>query len=231
MKQSRRLIVFAKAPDAGTVKTRLIPLLGAEGAARLHRQLVEYALGVAVEAACAPVELCCAPDAQHPFFTTCRDRFGVTLTEQASGDLGARMYRAFDRALASAESVVLIGTDCVDLTATDLGETFQALEDGNDAVLGPAEDGGYVLIGLRRCARTVFDGIGWSAATVLAETRERFARLQWRWHELPVRSDIDRPEDYQRLVREGVVPASEMLGTLRPTARQKIIPSPGQRKG
>jgi len=194
------IVVFAKAPRPGAVKTRLIPLLGAEAAASLHAQLVEHTLATACASGIGPVELCCAPHTDDPFFAKCRSRYPISLTCQTQGDLGARMLAAFMRTLPHAGSVILIGSDCPALTASHLKQAAQALADGNDAVLIPAEDGGYALIGLNRCDARLFHDIEWGGAKVMRAARDRLRRLQWRWKELETLWDIDRPEDYQRLL-------------------------------
>ncbi len=191
-------IVFAKAPRAGEVKTRLIPLLGAEGAAALHGQLLHRTLVTATNAGLGPVELHCAPDDNHPFFFDCGRRYGVALVPQQGSDLGTRLCHAFDEALTRHSKVIIIGTDCPVLTTQHLRNTQTVLAEGNDAVLIPAEDGGYVLIGLARCDARLFDGIAWGSDAVLAATRERLKALGWRWRELDTLWDIDRPEDYRR---------------------------------
>ena len=202
-----RLIVFAKAPQPGAAKTRLIPLLGAAGAATLHARLIEHTLATACAAGAGQVELCCAPHTDDPFFQYCGGRYDITLTAQADGDLGARMLDAFARALRDARHVIMIGTDCPALTAAHLQQAARALADGGDAVLMPAEDGGYVLIGLKRCDTTLFNGIEWGGAEVMATTRERLRRLQWPWRELETLWDIDRPEDYRRLLATALFPS------------------------
>lgn len=193
------VIVFAKAPVPGEVKTRLIPRLGARGAAVLHAALVERALETACSAQVGRVELCGAPDASHPFFVACAKRFGVAVTAQTAGDLGARMHAAFERVMPDSGSALLIGSDCPALTPEQLHEAAVALQGGYNAVLGPAEDGGYVLIGLARTSPEVFDGIAWGGPDVLLDTRARLGALGWRWHELAVLWDIDRPDDLARL--------------------------------
>ncbi len=191
-------IVFAKAPRAGEVKTRLIPLLGAAGAAALHRQLVHRTLVTATDASPGPVELHVAPSTDDAFLQDCARRFGVALIPQHGADLGARMCNAFDDGLARHGRVIIIGTDCPVLAARHLAGAQTALSSGNDAVLIPAEDGGYALIGLTRCDQRLFEHMAWSGDTVLAATRERLRELKWRWHELETLWDIDRPEDYHR---------------------------------
>ena len=191
-------IVFAKAPHAGEVKTRLMPLLGAEGAAALHRQLVHRTLVTATAAGLGPVELHAAPDVSDAFLRDNAQRFGVALVPQRGTDLGARLRHAFDDGLARHAQVMIVGTDCPVLTAQHFRGASAALADGNDAVLIPAEDGGYALIGLTRCDDRLFENIAWGGDTVLAATRARLQTLKWRWHELETLWDIDRPDDYHR---------------------------------
>ena len=121
---------------------------------------------------------------------------------QGRGDLGERMHRAFARALKENESAILIGSDCPVLKASDLRTAARALRSGASAVLSPAEDGGYALIGLRRNSRRLFDGVEWGGPKVFEQTRSRLARLGWRWRKLRTLWDVDRPEDVLRLRKE-----------------------------
>lgn len=200
------VLVFARAPEPGLAKTRLISLLGAERAAGLQRVLIERALTTAREARLGPVELWCSPSAQHPLLVRCAERHGVATVSQCDGDLGARMLHAAVNALASSTRVIIIGTDCPALTAADLQRAAEALEQHHDAVLIPAEDGGYVLIGLKRWSARLFTDIAWSTDQVMAATRERLASIGWRWLELPTSWDVDRPADYERLAASGLIP-------------------------
>lgn len=193
-----RLLVFAKAPVPGRVKTRLIPALGPQGAARLYRELLRRTLDFATTEPPCPVELHCAPDPGHGFFHACRRDYGVRLRRQHGGDLGERMHRALAGALRNADSAVLIGGDCVSLDSAQLRWAVDELTRGRDAVLGPTEDGGYWLIGLRRPCATLFRGPVWGTATVLDATRRRLRRAGLDWRELPVGRDLDRPEDLRR---------------------------------
>ena len=194
------VVVFAKAPRPGEVKTRLVPLLGAEGAAALHAKLAKRTLDTVRAASFEPVELHCAPGADDPFFAYCQGHYGVALRPQVAGDLGARMHSAFENALATRARALIVGTDCPALTARHLRQAEQALCEGNDAVFVPCEDGGYALIGLTHPDAKLFDGIAWSADSVMADTRARLKQLGWSWRELETLWDVDRPEDYQRLV-------------------------------
>ncbi len=210
-----RILVFAKAPVAGMAKTRLIPLLGAQRAAALQRVLIERALATALDAGIGPVELWCSPSALHPLLARYAPQFGVTAASQCDGDLGARMLHAAVTALASHPRVIIIGTDSPALTAADLQRAARSLDRHHDAVLIPAEDGGYVLIGLKRCDARLFGDIAWGGKNVMAATRDRLAALGWRWHELPSSWDVDRPADYRRLLASGIIPDLEQaLGGL-----------------
>jgi uncharacterized protein len=197
------ILVFAKAPISGEVKTRLFSLMNAEAATTLHKKLVFHALSVAVESKAGSVELWCTPSIEHPFFIQCGENFKVELRRQTEGDLGRRMAYAFDKTLERAPMALLIGTDCPSLTSDDLKEAQRALKQGTPVVITPVEDGGYVLIGLRQYEPTLFEGISWGTGSVLEETRERLRRLRWRWRELPERWDVDRPEDVERLRNSG----------------------------
>ena len=194
------IAVFAKAPVAGEVKTRLVATLGAQGAAHLHERLVERALATAFAARLGDVALWCAPDTSHSFFERCATRFGVALRRQRGADLGARMHDAF---ASSAGPLLLIGSDCPALTPRDLQASAEALRT-NDAVFVPAEDGGYVLAGLARPDQRLFSNIPWGTAAVMARTRERLSAAAIRWRELPALWDVDRPEDYARLQEAGL---------------------------
>jgi hypothetical protein len=194
-----RLLVFARAPVAGEAKTRLIPALGAEGAAALHARLTERTVALATSVMPAAVDLWCARGCGHPYFEDLRRRYAVTLWDQDGASLGERMGAALRHALARSRRVVLIGTDCADCLADDVREAFAALRDGRDGVIGPAADGGYWLLGLARWSSSLFEGIDWGSARVLEQTRAALHALGWSWSELELRHDVDRPEDLARL--------------------------------
>jgi len=193
-----RLIVFAQAPVPGQVKTRLHPGLSPIEAVALHRDLVVRALSIARTADIGPLELCCAPDASHPFFAECADRFGARLLEQGRGDLGARMGLALSRALRSGTAAVLIGTDCPALTAGDLSAAAERLLSRDEVVLVPSDRGGYVLIGVRRPVWDIFRDVEWGSAGVMATTRRRLRAAGTLWHEMAPVWELDRASDYPR---------------------------------
>lgn len=194
-----RLLVFAKAPIPGQVKTRLAGRIGKRGAAELYKTMVRRTLRMLKEAQLAPVELWCAPDTKHGFFAACRRDYGIKLRVQRGSDLGRRMNHALSSALSECPYALLIGGDCVSLKAADLRFALTALTTGREAVLGPAEDGGYVLIGLRRPCPALFRGIAWGGAQVLTATRQRLRQAGLDWVELESRWDVDRPADVRRL--------------------------------
>jgi rSAM/selenodomain-associated transferase 1 len=197
--RDRRLLIFAKAPIPGQVKTRLQHQLGSLGCAKLHEQLTLKTLEMACSRRIAPVELWCTPDKTHPFFQHCRATFRITLKTQQGENLGSRLPNALSHAAKHGESTVIIGTDCPEMDNTYLESAFHALGNGHDLVLGPAQDGGYVLIGTKQAEPALFTDIHWGTDQVLAQTRAAAQRLRWSWTELPTLRDIDRPEDLVRL--------------------------------
>ena len=199
------ILVFARAPVAGAAKTRLIPLLGAAGAAALHGRLLTRALTTARAAAPAHLELWCAPDTGHPFLQTAAAAHAATLHAQVGDDLGQRMAHAFADALQRSSCVLCIGADCPALTAQHLSAAAATLRNGKDAVFVPAEDGGYALVGLARSAPQLFDDMTWGEAQVMAQTRTRLRALGLRWCELETLWDVDFPQDYLRLQQSGLL--------------------------
>lgn len=188
--------VMAKAPIAGYAKTRLIPALGAGGAARLHRQLTLRTLATARAASLGPVTLWCAPDTGHRFFGAAQKRFALELRAQSGGDLGTRMARVF--ASHGSGPLILIGTDCPALEPVHLQAAACALHNNSDAAFVTTEDGGYFLIALRQPVPELFLGIDWSTDRVMAQTRQRLSVLGLRWQEVAMLWDVDRPEDISR---------------------------------
>ncbi len=192
------IAILAKAPIPGLTKTRLIPHLGAEGAAALQRWLLQRTVATALMADVGPVSLWCAPDTHHPDFAVCRAYGPVTLQQQPEGDLGARMLAAINQSPTPAGTLV-IGTDCPMLSQGLLRQAAACLRE-NAATVIPAEDGGYVLIGLRQGNQRVFSDIDWSTDRVMAQTRQRLDELAWRWNEFSPLWDVDRREDFERLL-------------------------------
>jgi len=196
------IAVLAKAPVAGFAKTRLIPVLGAARAARLQARLIERAVDTACAAGIGPVTVWAAPEETHTAFQTLRARRNVVLARQPNGDLGARMLAALR---AAGGPGLVIGTDCPVLMPAHLRAAAEVLRGGQDAVVLPAEDGGYVLIGMRSPVAALFAGITWSSAEVMTETRRRLRHHRLSWQEPATLWDVDRPEDLPRLRGFGVL--------------------------
>jgi uncharacterized protein len=186
--------ILAKAPIPGLAKTRLIPALGAERAASLQARLIDRAVNTARAAALGPVTLWITPHIDDDAISELTA--SIEVIQQPPGDLGARMCAA---AVAAAGCVLLIGTDCPALQASHLRSAATILRAGTDVVLFPAEDGGYVLIGMRDAQPALFSGMAWSTPGVLAETRRRLKDLGLSWEEPLVLWDLDTSADLARL--------------------------------
>ncbi len=195
-----RILVFARAPRAGQVKTRLQPVLGDAGCYRLYRQLLESTLSRVQSSGLAPVQLWVDQDPHHEDFLRYCNTEDIFLQEGA--DLGCRMAHAADLALCcqTVDSVLLIGSDCPALDTTHLHTALHALHEGAPASIAAAEDGGYVLLGLRKAEPHLFTGIEWGKERVFEDTMRRFAELGLTPEQLPVLWDVDRPEDLPRLL-------------------------------
>jgi uncharacterized protein len=202
MNEQVAVAVLAKAPIPGLVKTRLIPVLGAAGAALLQERLIERAVATAVAAAIGPVTLWTSPSETHPAFQAVRSRQGIALERQTDGDLGARMLAAIAAAKGPA---LVIGTDCPALEPSQLRTAAEILRRGTDVVVFPAEDGGYVLVGMRAPQPALFSNLCWGTAGVMEETRRRLQHCGLSWQQ-PVSSwDVDLPEDLERLEKLGLL--------------------------
>jgi len=192
-----RILLFCKAPTPGNVKTRLMPALCATDAANLYRKLAQRMITCSLRSSLAVVEIWCYPDITHDFFR----QFGDTeLLSQKGSDLGQRMFEAAHHSLArpGVSKVLIIGTDCPTLDKDYLDLALAKL-DSHDAVLGPAEDGGYGLIGLKTADERLFSDMTWSTSEVCSETCRRMNELNYNWSLLPMIWDVDRPEDLERL--------------------------------
>lgn len=200
------IAVFARAPVPGHAKTRLIPRLGAAGAARLQQQLIESALARARSVPAARVTLWTTAAVDDAATRHLAQAFGARVRAQQGADLGERMAYAFADTLDGGPPMVLIGTDCPAQTADDLRAALAALEKA-DAVIQPAEDGGYVLIGMARPTPALFERVPWGSDRVLAATRARAAEGGVRLAELPPCWDLDRAEDFDRALALGLVSA------------------------
>jgi uncharacterized protein len=193
---SEQIIVFTRWPVPGRVKTRLIPALGIQGAAELHRRLTEHTVRQVAHFRQQRPEV----GLEIRFTGGSREQLQNWLpagqpAEQAEGDLGTRLSRAFADAFGRGlRRVVAVGSDCPDLSPSILAEAFARLHD-HDLILGPAVDGGYYLIGLRQDAAEIFNEIPWGTAAVFEETLKRAAARAFSISLLETLVDVDRPED------------------------------------
>lgn len=197
------IAIFTRAPVPGLAKTRLIPLLGAEGAAQAQRSMLLRILRTACAVPDASVSLWCAGDIAHPFLAQSAACFDVRLVPQAEGDLGQRMAHCLQALLAVHRKALLIGSDCPAFDMDALKAAARALDQAR-MVFTPAEDGGYVLVGARRdgLEPRCFSGVAWSTAQVMAQTRQRLEQAGWQggrdWREMPALWDVDTAADYLR---------------------------------
>ena len=194
------IAILARAPSPGRAKTRLIPALGAQGAARAQRRFTRNTLRLAAAADTGPLTLWCAPNVNQRFFRALHRFCGVAVQSQCDGDLGGRMQHACAHYFTSRPDrpLLLVGTDCAVLAPGHLQAAARALKQ-HDVVIVPAEDGGYVLIGMRRLIPEVFERIDWSTPQVMSQTRERLTQAGVDWVEMPTLWDVDEPADWRRL--------------------------------
>ena len=187
-----RIVVLAKLPVPGRVKTRLAVTLGDRTAAEIASEFLRTTLNEAL-ATGLPVELCGDPDPTEGGWSDYVEP-GLSLAGQGPGDLGERLDRATRRAVQSDHHPLLIGTDCPSLDRARLSAAAARLAD-HDAVIHPAEDGGFVLLGLRRHHPEIFTGVDWGTGRVFAQTMAGLARAGFAVDVLETLRDIDRPED------------------------------------
>lgn len=204
---SVQLHLLAKAPLPGRAKTRLMPRLGAHGAASAHVQLVTQCVANACRALpAACVTLWTALDHGHPLFAALQARFGIRLAPQPDGDLGVRIHHALTSTPSRASGPAMImGSDCPSITP-ELIQTCAARLATHPVVILPAEDGGYGLIGLHSITpadtQALFTDIAWGSGDVLTQTRQRLSALGLKADFPATVWDVDRPADWQRFQRE-----------------------------
>jgi hypothetical protein len=202
------ILVFAKAPVAGQVKTRLVPYITADQAASLHEELTRDRLRMFSAAGLCDVQLWCSPDTGHPFFADCRRRYGVRLHTQTGNDLGERMSAALQTMLDQYKKVIITGTDAPALDVDTVDAVVNQLEH-SDVVLVPAEDGGYVLLAASRHHQHLLTDVPWGTKSVLASTLRNIERLGLSYSLLGECWDVDRPEDFERYKNWLVTTSSE----------------------
>ena len=196
-KKQNKLLIFTRSPVLGEVKTRLQPDYSPQQSLALHSKLLLNTLKLSETLTLCDTELCCTPNRNTTFFLQCEKKFPLMLTDQQGTDLGERMAFAFSVALQTYNKVVIIGTDCPDLDESYIEQALASLNDV-DVVIGPAADGGYVLLGLSLFVPELFSNISWGSDAVLEQSQKVIKDLSLSYHELAIMHDIDRPEDLQR---------------------------------
>lgn len=193
-----RIIVFAKAPQPGFAKTRLIPALGSVGAAELAQRMLLHTLHAAIASKVGTVELCVTPPILDLAWLNVSLPTGIEISSQGDGDLGARMSRATSRSVAQGENALLVGTDCVEMSADLLRGAAQALSN-HAAVIHCTIDGGYALLGLKKYSPFLFNEMSWSTDAVASTTLGRIGQLGWSVHVAQMLHDVDEPQDLKYL--------------------------------
>ncbi len=231
-KQPAALVIFAKAPIPGQVKTRLSPALTEDEAATLHGSFVLDTLErtkAAIGKFKIPVArfLACAPSSTHVFFRIMEARHGVTLLDQQGDELGARMHHTFDHLFSQGyQRVILVGTDAPSLPLTHYRDAMEALS-RHDLVIGPASDGGYYLIGMTRPQASLFESIPWSTDRVMPLTQEKALAAGLKTALLPTWSDVDTVDDLQALIQDSLMdkkrPKQERVFSMRTAGTLELL--------
>jgi rSAM/selenodomain-associated transferase 1 len=192
-----RILLFARAPYKGKVKTRLIPVLGDQGALDLHMRLLKRQISILAESRLCPSQLWIDQQSLDPLV----ESFIGDTHLQRGDELGERMFYAAKQVLDQALAVIIIGSDCPELDESYLEEALQYLfKPDTDVVIGPALDGGYVLIGMKKAEWHIFSNIDWGSDKVLEQTRDRLNSLKLSCRYLDPLCDIDTEEDLARLL-------------------------------
>lgn len=193
-----RLLLFARSPVRGRVKRRLAADMGEQAALDIHCAMTAYMARMAQEAALMPAWLYTWPDADSPWLRDLAQLHDLLLEAQQGADLGERMANALAERLRDSEFAILIGSDCLRIDPAYLEAAAERLQAGVPWVFGPAEDGGYVLVGTRLATPEPFQAIDWGTAGVMEQTRERCRAAGLAWEELKPLQDIDTLADWQR---------------------------------
>ncbi len=200
MENKNLLVIMARAPVAGKVKTRLIPAVGKKRAAMIYMTLLDRTARELSSSGNYQIELSCSPDTTHPKFRNYRLGLRIGLHRQPTGHLGRRMYRIIATGLQNHENVIIVGSDLTNLSRHRVESAFLSLQ-SNDLVLGLTEDGGYGLIGMKKSHAHVFRNMPWSSAKVARLTQERIRRSGLKLAVFEGLLDIDTLRDYRTWIR------------------------------
>jgi rSAM/selenodomain-associated transferase 1 len=193
-----KIIIFAKEPVLGKVKTRLARGIGETAALQFHENMLRHTIAMVCEYRLAIVELHVSGNPNHPVFQSLSHEFDVSVHEQHGEDLGEKMFFALEQSLGNSNYSVLIGTDCPVMGVDYLSNALTALLRGQDAVIGPAEDGGYVLIGTRNIKKVWFSDVSWGSRKVLQQSLSKMQASGAKIEKLQTLWDVDKIEDLQR---------------------------------
>lgn len=201
-KRTKVLMIFARLPVEGKVKTRLIPAFGEKITTKLYLYLAEYTFKLCHDSSFDCIQIWLSEhDPKNPYVEKWQISYPFSIHIQQGNDLGERMYSAFRYSLLHFDSAVIIGCDCPDLNFHDLNLAGDWLADPNNNVIGPTEDGGYYLLGLNDCCSDLFEGIPWGQKNVADCTRHKAKKLNLRLVQLDEKWDIDWPKDVCRLLK------------------------------
>ncbi len=192
------ILLFAKAPVTGKVNTRLIPDIGVQAATKLQDELIIQRLLMLTRANLCAVHLMCSPNVKNDYFVRCNEQYPITLLAQSGTDLGMRMLNGVKQALQQYKYCIVIGTDAPALDEMLIEQAIECLKTNTEVVFVPAEDGGYVLVGLQKPHKFLFQDITWGSAQVMQQSRNKLNKNSISFYELETCWDIDRVEDYQR---------------------------------
>ena len=195
-----KVVLFAKTPELGKAKTRLQPKLGLEGAYQMHQVLVEHCLQNVCSEDCPPLDVWHTGNPEHSFWGQMRVKYDFDFHQQQGADLGERLLFCSRHYLGSDQSdalgwIIFIGSDCPFITSDYLKTAQRALDKGAEIVIGPATDGGYVLLAIKKPFEFLFDDIPWGGPDVLSETLARAQENAVSVTLLDELMDVDKPED------------------------------------
>ncbi len=196
MKKQNILICFCKHPEPGFVKSRLAKAIGEERASLIYEKLLLFTL-LTVREVNLDAYLYCFPNIHHELLEQYSNLYSISLRQQADGDLGAKMFHAMHEHINKDANVVLIGSDCLEIDADYILRAFNYLNSGYEIILGPAQDGGYALIGANKIDESIFKNICWSTTAVLDRTKQNISKLGWRYKCLSEVRDLDNIDDYE----------------------------------
>lgn len=197
LKKRCSLVVMARSPVPGQVKTRLIPFIGSQRATQVYRSLLSHALQELKQVEVSRV-LSCTPDTHHATLRSFSSQYGWRRRYQVQGDLGNRMARIFSRCQRESDYTIIVGSDLANINKQMIYQCIDRLTAGNDLVLGATEDGGYGLIAMSRLHSGVFRKIPWSTDRVLQVTMSRARQMKLKTAIIDGLWDVDTYKDYRR---------------------------------